>query len=215
MTNLILHYLHRDEGNYKDRFEACIQNPTDYTAEQAEQEICACLIDREFFYPEKVGLSFSVATDWHELDCVEVAREGIDPFEVTLESLLDHLKESNKAHLRPIKIHKIPAGIPIRLAVSWLEFLREVRQVLKVIIALVRKDSVVMVFRNDSDWNVIEETLRLDSQSGDFDRELRHDIESALDGAKEICDLRSSIDLIRRKSGSLQKRIGKMIHRGL
>jgi hypothetical protein len=126
MTNLILHYLHRDEGNWKDRFEICIQNPADYTAQQAEGMIRECLIDGEFFYPQKVGLSFSVATDWHELDCVEADAEETVPLEMTLESLLDNLKESNKAYLIPIKVHKVPAGIPIRLAVCWLEFLRKV-----------------------------------------------------------------------------------------
>ncbi len=125
MTNLILHYLHRDEGNWKDRFEVCIQNPAGYTAEQAEGMIRECLIDGEFFYPEKVGLFFSVATDWYELDCVEADQEGLAPLTMTIESLLDNLKESNKAYLRPIKIHKVPAGIPIRLAVCWLEFLRQ------------------------------------------------------------------------------------------
>ncbi len=127
MTNLILHYIHRDEGNWKDRFEACIQNPAGYPAEQAEQMIRECLINREFFYPEKVGMSFSVATDWHELHCVESDQEGTTPLTLTLETLLDKLKESNKAHLQPIKVHKIPAGISIRLAVSWLEFLRGMR----------------------------------------------------------------------------------------
>jgi len=85
-----------------------------------------CLIDGEFFYPQKVGLPFSVASDWHELDCVEVAAEELVPLGTSLESLLDNLRESNKAYLRPIKIHKIPAVIPIRLAVCWLEFLRQV-----------------------------------------------------------------------------------------
>jgi len=126
MTNLILHYLHRDEGNWKDHFEACIQNPAGYSAQQAEGMIRECLIDGEFFYPQKVGLPFSVATDWHELDCVEVAAEETVPLAVTLESLLDELRESNTAYLRPIKVHKIPAGIPIRLAICWLEFLRQV-----------------------------------------------------------------------------------------
>ncbi len=126
MTNLILHYLHRDEGNWKDRFEACIQNPAGYSAQQAEGMIRECLIDGEFFYPQKVGLSFSVATDWYELDCIEADAEGLAPLAVTLECLLDNLRESNTAYLRPIKIHKIPAGIPIRLAICWLEFLRQV-----------------------------------------------------------------------------------------
>jgi hypothetical protein len=125
MTNLILHYLHRDEGNWKDRFEVCIQNPAGYTAEQAEGMIRECLIDGEFFYPEKVGLFFFIATDWHELDCVEADQEGLAPLGMTIETLLDNLKESNKAHLRPIRVYKIPAVIPIRLAVCWLEFLRQ------------------------------------------------------------------------------------------
>ena len=121
MTNLILRY----RRNWKDRFEVCIENPANYTAEQAEQMLRECLIDGEFFYPQKVGLPFSVATDWHEMDCVEVAAEEIALPGKTLETLLEELKESNKAHLQPIKVHKIPAVIPIRLAVSWLEFLRQ------------------------------------------------------------------------------------------
>ena len=222
MTHLVLHYIHRDESNWKDRFEACILNPAGYTAEQAEHKIRELLIDREFFFPEKVGLPFSVSTDWHELDCVEADQEGRAPFAtssrrfsgITFETLLDNLKESNKVHLRPIKVRKVPAGVSIRLAVSWLEFLRETRQSLIAIAALLHKNSVVMVFKSDSDWHTIEETLRLDSQSGNFDRDLRRDIERALDGAKEICDLRSSVNLIRKKSGSIQKRIEKMIQRG-
>jgi hypothetical protein len=215
MTNLILHYLHRDEGNWKNRFEVCIQNPADYTAEQAEQMIRECLIDGEFFYPEKVSLPFFAAADWYELDRVEADCKELVPLPTTFESLLDNLKESNKAHLQPIKVYKIPAGIPIRLAVSWLEFLHEMRQALGAITVLVRKDSVVIVFKNDNDWNLIEETLRLDSQSGNFDRDLRRDIERALDGVKEICNLRSSINLIHRKARNILKRVEKMIHRGM
>jgi hypothetical protein len=223
MTNLILHYLHRDEGNWKDRFEVCIPNPADYSAEQAKQMIRECLIDREFFYPEKVGLPFSVAADWHELDCVEADHEGLAPlatssrrfFGMTFESLLDNLKESNKVHLQPIKVHKISEGIPIRLAVSWLEFLREMRQMLDIIAALLRRESVVMVFKSDSDWHIVEETLRLDSQSRNFDCDLRRDIENALDGANEICELHSSVNLIRRKSGNILKHVEKMIQRGM
>jgi len=122
MTNLILRY----RRNWKDRFEVCIENPANYTAEQAEQMLRECLIDGEFFYPQKVGLPFSVASDWYALGCVEVAAEEIALPGKTLETLLEELKESNKAYLRPIKIYKIPAVIPIRLAVCWLEFLRQV-----------------------------------------------------------------------------------------
>lgn len=213
MTNLILHYIHRDEGNWKERFEICILNPANYTAKQAEQMIRELLIDREFFFPEKVSLSFSVATDWHELDCVEEADEGLTPLAMTLETLLDNLKESNKSYLQPNKLHKVPSGISIRLAVSWLEFLREMRQALDAIMTLLHKKSVVIVFKSDSDWHLLEETLRLDSQSGNFDRDLRHDIERALGGVKEISDVRSSINLICKKSRNIQKRIEKVIRK--
>lgn len=221
MTNLILHYIHRDEGNWKERFEICILNPADYTAQQAEQMIRELLIDREFFFPEKVSLSFSVATDWHELDCVEEPDEGLTPLAtssrcssgMTLETLLDNLKESNKSYLQPNKLHKVPSGISIRLAVSWLEFLREMRQALDAIMTLLHKNSVVIIFKSDSDWQLLEETLRLDSQSGNFDRDLRHDIERALGGVKEVSDLRSSINLICKKSRNIQKRIEKVIRK--
>jgi hypothetical protein len=124
-----------------------------------------------------------------------------------------HSHKSNKADPQPIKVHKIPIGISIRMAVSWLEFLRETRQALDVISALIRKESVVMVFRDESDWQVVEETLRLDSQSGNFEGSLRRDIEHALDGAKELCDLRSSVNLIRRKFLGIQKQIEKVVRR--
>ncbi|MDO8754252.1 MAG: hypothetical protein Q7J80_10200, partial [Anaerolineales bacterium] len=156
-----------------------------------------------------------------ELDCVEADHEGLTPlatssrrfFGMTRESLLDNLGESNKTYLQPIKVHKVPAGISIRMAVSWLEFLREMRQTLDGIAALLHKKSVVMVFKSDSDWHIVEETLRLDSQSGNFERDLRRDIERALDGAKEICDLRSSVNLIRKKSGTIQKRVEKALRK--
>jgi hypothetical protein len=157
MKKIILHCIHIDEGNWKNRFEACFQNPTDYTAEQAEPMIRKCLIDGEFFSPEKVGLPFSFAADRHEFDWVEAEYEGQQPlatssrdfFGMTLQTLIDNLKESNKAHLQPIKVQKIPAGISIRLAVSWLEFLNEMRQTLDDIAALFHKN----------DLNTIEKTL--------------------------------------------------------
>jgi hypothetical protein len=212
MTNLILYYIHRDESNWKDRLNVCILNPAGYTAERAEQMIRERLIDQAFFYPEKVGLNksnYATSFDWHELDCVMADDEAMDPLAMTLESLLDNFAESNKAHLQPIKVCKVPAGVPIRLAVSWLEFLRETRQALDAIAALLNKNSMVMVFKSDSDWHTIEETLRLDSQSGNFERDLRRDIVRALDGAKEIGDLRSIIQRIRKKSSSIQKHVEK------
>ena len=77
MTNLILHYLYRDEGNWKVRLSVCVQNPAGTTAEEAEEMIRQRLVDREFFHPEKIGLEYAVEQpDWHEFDCVENDSEG-------------------------------------------------------------------------------------------------------------------------------------------
>jgi hypothetical protein len=201
MTNLILHYFHRDEGNWKTRLSVCVQNPAGTTSEEAEEMIRQRLIDREFFYPDRVGLEYAVSRfDWHELDCVENDSEGVEkPIAMTFETLLEKLEVSSKAHLKPIKVHKISAVIPLRLAISWLEFLRDLRQTMGLILTLVRKDSAVLVFRNDEDWNLIEETLRLDAGSGNFDRDLRRSIERALDGVKDIPHLRASLAPLRLK----------------
>lgn len=201
MTNLILHYIHRDEGNWKTRLSVCIQNPAGYTPAESEEMIRQRLVDREFFYPDRVGLEYAVSRfDWHEFDCVENDSAGVEkPIAMTFETLLEKLEESNQAHLKPIKIHKIPTAIPLRLAISWLEFLRDLRQTMGLILKLVRKDSAVLVFRNDEDWNLLEETLRLDAGSGNFDRDLRRSIEHALDGVKGLPNLRASLAPLRLK----------------
>lgn len=201
MTNLILHYIHRDEGNWKTRLSVCIQNPAGYTPAESEEMIRQRLVDREFFYPDRVGLEYAVSRfDWHEFDCVENDSAGVEkPIAMIFETLLEKLNESNEAHLKPIKIHKIPTAIPLRLAISWLEFLRDLRQTMGLILKLVRKDSAVLVFRNDEDWNLLEETLRLDAGSGNFDRDLRRSIEHALDGVKGLPNLRASLAPLRLK----------------
>jgi hypothetical protein len=213
MTNLILHYLHRDEGNWKTRLSVCLQNPAGYTPAEAEAMIRPRLIDREYFYPEKIGLEYAVSRfDWHEFDCVEEDNTGGEkPLAMSLETLLEKLKESNKAHLQPIHIHKVPAAIPLRLAVSWLEFLRDLRQTMGLILSLVRKDSAVLVFRNDADWELLEETLRLDAGSGNFDRELRTRIERALQGVKTLPHLRTALAPLRQKVARFEARLARWV----
>ena len=216
MSNLIIHYLHRDEGNWKDHLNVCIQNPAGYPASEAEQMIRELLIDREYFYPEELGLEkseYAERGDWHEFESVEMAADESKPSAITLETLLDNLRKSNQNFLnaKPIKIHKIPAGIPLGLAISWLEFLRETRAYLSTIIALIRKDSVVVVFRSDDDWNLVEETLRLDTNSGNFDNDLRKSITRALNGMKELIGFPDFIKKLYRKSGELQKKTEKVV----
>jgi len=216
MSNLIIHYLHRDEGNYKDRLEVVIQNPAGYPASEAEQMIRELLIDREYFYPEEIGLEksrFAERGDWHEFDSVEMAADESKPIAMTIETLLDKLRKSNRNFLnaKPIKLHKIPAGIPLGLAITWLEFLRVTRAYLSTIIALIRKDSVVVVFKSDDDWNLVEETLRLDANSGNFDGDLRKSILHALNGMKELIGFPDFIKKLYRKSGELLKKVNKVV----
>ena len=109
-----------------------------------------------------------------------------------------------------IKIHKVPFFIPIRLAVSWLEFLRETRQSIEIITNACKGKKTVMVF-NDGDWEILSETLDLDARSGNFDNELRKDILHALDRAVtlEIEPLK----ILRRKIGLLESRTNNEVEK--
>ena len=46
MTNLMIHYLHRDQGNFKDHLAVCVRNPAGYPANEAEQMLRRLLINR-------------------------------------------------------------------------------------------------------------------------------------------------------------------------
>ena len=207
MTNLILHYLYRDEGNWKTRLSVCVQNPAGYLPEEAEEMFRQRLVDREFFHPEKIGLEYAVEQpDWHELDCVENDSEGAQkPIAMTLETLLEKLEASN--HLHP-KDSALPA-VPMRMKDSLLEFMRDLRQTMGLILKLVHKDSVALVLRNYEDWRLIEETLRLDAESGNFDRDLRKDLERALNGAKDIPDVHASLAPLRLKAARFESLLAR------
>ncbi len=110
------------------------------------------------------------------------------------------------------KIHKIPSFIPIRFAVSWLEFLRETRESLEIILNACKGKKTVMVF-NDGDWEILSETLDLDARSGNFDNELRKDTlrVRALDRAVtiEVDPLKT----LRQKMTCLEARIRKIVQK--
>ena len=205
MTNLILHYLYRDEGNWKTRLSVCVQNPAGTTAEEAEEMIRQRLVDREFFHPEKIGLEYAVEQpDWHEIDCVENDSEGAQkPIAMTFETLLEKLEASTNLHP---KASALPA-VPMRMKDSLLEFLRDLRQTVS-FLKFVRKDSVVLVLRNAQDWHLIEETLRLDAESGGFDSDIRRDITRALNGTKEITNI-PALRLLRSKLMRFETRLAK------
>lgn len=208
MTTILFHYLHRDEGNWKDHLEAVVDNPNNLPLDEIESRIKSALIDGEYFYPRDIGLlpsEYAESGDWHEFDCIEETRSRID-FVFTVEELLERLDR-----VKPTpQVHKIPRFIPIQLAVAWLEFLRETRQSIEIITHACRGKKTVMVF-NDEDWEILSETLDLDARSGNFNKELRKDIVRALDRAVtiEIAPLKT----LRRKIPYLESRIRKIIQK--
>lgn len=206
MTTILFHYLHRDEGNWKDHLKAVVDNPNNLPLDEIESRIKSALIDGGYFYHRDIGLlpsEYAESGDWHEFDGVEETRSRTD-FVFTVEELLERLEK-----VKPTpQVHKIPRSIPIRLAVSWLEFLRETRQSIEIITHACRGKKTVVVF-NDDDWEILSETLDLDARSGNFDEELRKDILRALDRAVtiEIAPLKT----LRRKIPYLEARIRKIV----
>ena len=211
MTNICLHYLHRDEGNWKDFLNAVLSNPEDLPMDEIERNVRERLIHREYFYPERVGLprsSYANEGDWHEFERLDPASDCAEP----RMSLPEFLRKLEETHLQALRIHKIPNVIPLRLAVSWLEFLRETRQTLALIQAAVHRDSVVMVWQRD-DWNLLEETLEVDAISSHFELSLRTDIRKALDRGREISDLLSKVKEVLQKCWRLESRIQRRAKR--
>lgn len=184
MTTILFYYLHRDEGNWKDHLKAVIDNPNNLPLAEIERSVKSNLIDGEFFIPKRIGLQNSEhadPSDWHEYDSIESI--DYDPvFLMTVEELLERLQYARRPEP---KVYQVPSFVPIRLVVSWLEFLRETHQSIEIITNACKGKKTVMVF-NDGDWEILSETLDLDARSGNFDNELRKDILRALDRAVTI-----------------------------
>lgn len=79
MTEVIrFNYLHRDSGNWKKFGYKLFSNPEQLTIEEVKQRIRQNLIDREYFYPEQVGIKkFKVHRylddySWYEFESVEI-----------------------------------------------------------------------------------------------------------------------------------------------
>ncbi len=203
MTNIRLYYLHRDQGNWKDYLDVVLSNPENLPLEVIEREVRKCLIDGDYMYAGLTGIPESVYSErgnWHEFDRLEPAAED-ENVRMSVDQFLGRLE---KAKPRPIKVHKISKAIPIRLAVSWLEFLRELRACLIAVLCVIHGDTVVRTWPRD-DWALLEETLRMDAQSSAFEPGLRKDIGRALEHGQEIQNLLQSIRLIQRKGRRLER----------
>src|SRR5260221_10785134 len=94
MTTILFHYLHRDEGNWKDHLNAVIDNPNNLPLEEIESRIKSALIDGNYFYHREVGLlgsDYVGNNESHEFACVEEISPRTD-FLFTVEELLEKLE---------------------------------------------------------------------------------------------------------------------------
>ncbi len=99
MMNTRIHYLYRDADNYKVQNECVILGEM---TEEQEQRIIACLDEKEYFVPSRVGMperKFDTETDsdhpWFEWERIE--ETGQKPtLEITAEELVKRFEEASK-----------------------------------------------------------------------------------------------------------------------
>ena len=99
MKNTRIHYLYRDADNYKVQNECVILGEM---TEEQEQRIIACLDEKEYFVPSRVGMperKFDTETDsdhpWFEWERIE--ETGQKPtLEITAEELVKRFEEASK-----------------------------------------------------------------------------------------------------------------------
>ena len=79
MSGLIrFNYLYRDSGNYKEFGSKIFRNPEQLTFMEIEQQILANLIDKQFFYPDQIGIkkfNFHCFWDdysWYEFESIKI-----------------------------------------------------------------------------------------------------------------------------------------------
>ena len=97
--NTRIHYLYRDADNYKVQNECVILGEM---TEEQEQRIIACLDEKEYFVPSRVGMperKFDTETDsdhpWFEWERIE--ETGQKPtLEITAEELVKRFEEASK-----------------------------------------------------------------------------------------------------------------------
>ena len=94
-------YLHRDSGNWKKFGCKKFSNPEQHTLIEIEQKIRQNLIDKEYFYPEQVGIKkfkfhrYSDDYSWYEFESVEKIENANSPLK-KLESIVSFLEKLQK-----------------------------------------------------------------------------------------------------------------------
>ena len=102
--NIKLNYLYRDAGNYKNFGSAVYANPNSYPIKLVEEKIRHFLIDREFFYAEKLYLpclffeqTLEQDPSWHEFE--NIAHSSEKPTDKrTIEDFLLALNDSGSSY---------------------------------------------------------------------------------------------------------------------
>lgn len=87
MSHVIrFNYLYRDSGNYKKFGSKIFSNPEQFTIAEITQKLRQNLIDREYFYPDQVGIKkfkfhrYLDDTSWYEFESVEIFKSFLIPF---------------------------------------------------------------------------------------------------------------------------------------
>lgn len=97
-------YLHRDSGNRKKFGSKLFSNPDQLTLEEIENKIRQNLIDREYFYPDQVGIKkFKFHRhlndySWYEFESIEVIDQNVQP-QKQFKSISDFLLQFKQANL--------------------------------------------------------------------------------------------------------------------
>jgi hypothetical protein len=201
-TYILLHYLHRDDGNYKEHGTALFINRKGLAEDRIVKELKDNSLDRDgAFLPRAVGMRalYGDEHEWHEVVGVEsAASETIeDDGLADVADLIRRFKRMRKKHIAPSARRAIP---PVLSLVSdVLSVLHELWTAL-----YTYRGKVVLVAVHLDDFHTIEETLTMDSESYAFDPEIRHILRRGLKRMKEV-DIKPIFDL-RKRLMRIQKR---------
>ena len=193
-----VHYLHRDDGNYKTHGVVSFKNRKKLSPTEIKKTLNEYSLDKDgAFYPLEVGLRILYGSEheWHELtDVIEVEHnDSLDLPDIS--SLIQQFQKMSKRHKSRHKsvITSIPSLIKDVMTV-----LNELWRVL-----FFYRGKVVLLAIHLDDYATIEETLEMDSQSTAFDPDIRESLKRGLKRMKEI-DVKPVFEL-RRKLLRIEK----------
>lgn len=187
-----VHYLHRDDGNYKTHGVELFKNKKKLSSTEIKNALNENSLDKDgAFYPLEVGLRILYGSEheWHELtDVIEVEHnDSLDLPDIS--SLIQQFQKMSKRHKSRHKsvITSIPSLIKDVMTV-----LNELWRVL-----FSYRGRVVLLAIHLDDYATIEKTLEMDSQSTAFDPNIRESLKRGLKRMKEI-DIKPVFELRKR-----------------